>query len=51
MGLLVLFLHDISDVLLESTKCNVYMKNRGGIYHPLNDHLATVGFVAFTSVW
>uniref|UniRef100_A0A8C9PTX2 Ceramide synthase 1 n=1 Tax=Spermophilus dauricus TaxID=99837 RepID=A0A8C9PTX2_SPEDA len=32
VGILVLFLHDISDVQLEFTKLNIYFKARGGSY-------------------
>ena len=51
IGLLVLFLHDIADICLEFTKCNVYLKNRGGKVHQLNDHLSTIGFLCFASTW
>lgn len=51
MGSLVLFLHDVSDVFLELTKINVYMKSRGHGYHKWSDHLATLAFIFFTLSW
>ncbi|KAG5850768.1 ceramide synthase 1 [Anguilla rostrata] len=51
IGLLVLFLHDINDILLEFTKLNVYFKTRGGVYHMLNDVLSNLGSVSFSITW
>nr|XP_014433665.1 ceramide synthase 1 [Pelodiscus sinensis] len=51
VGILVLFLHDISDVQLEFTKLNVYFKHRGGIYHRLNDVISNLGFLTFSVSW
>ena len=51
IGILVLFVHDVADICLEFTKCNVYMKNRGGKYYPSHDHIATVGFLIFAVIW
>ncbi|XP_027014499.1 ceramide synthase 1 [Tachysurus fulvidraco] len=51
IGLLVLFLHDINDILLEFTKLNVYFKIRGGKSHMINDVLSSVGFVGFGITW
>ncbi|KAM4739093.1 ceramide synthase 1 isoform 1-T1 [Anableps anableps] len=51
VGILVLFLHDINDVLLEFTKLNVYLKSRGGGYHLLNDVLSNMGSVSFSITW
>lgn len=51
IGLLVLFVHDITDIFLESAKCNVYLKNRNGTYYPLYEHLANIGFGIFTVTW
>jgi len=51
VGALVLLLHDISDVALEFTKINVYLKYRGGQYRPINDALSTVGFGIFALSW
>uniref|UniRef100_A0A4W4F9C2 TLC domain-containing protein n=1 Tax=Electrophorus electricus TaxID=8005 RepID=A0A4W4F9C2_ELEEL len=35
IGVLVLFLHDISDIQLEFTKLNIYFRTRGGRYYLL----------------
>ncbi|KAI5609828.1 ceramide synthase 1 [Silurus asotus] len=51
IGLVVLFLHDLDDVLLEFTKLNVYFKIRGGKIYMINDHLSSVGFLAFGITW
>uniref|UniRef100_A0A670KA21 Ceramide synthase 1 n=1 Tax=Podarcis muralis TaxID=64176 RepID=A0A670KA21_PODMU len=51
VGILVLFLHDISDVQLEFTKLNVYFKYRGGVYHRLNDLISNAGCVSFSVSW
>ncbi|XP_078524769.1 ceramide synthase 1 [Lissotriton helveticus] len=51
IGILVLFLHDVSDIQLEFTKLNVYFKNRGGTYHCLNDILSNVGCLTFSISW
>uniref|UniRef100_A0A674J7Y1 Ceramide synthase 1 n=1 Tax=Terrapene triunguis TaxID=2587831 RepID=A0A674J7Y1_9SAUR len=51
VGILVLFLHDISDVQLEFTKLNVYFKHRGGIYHRLNDVISDLGCLTFSISW
>ncbi|XP_060641072.2 ceramide synthase 1 [Anolis sagrei] len=51
VGILVLFLHDISDVQLEFTKLNVYFKYRGGVYHRLNDVISNAGCLSFGISW
>ncbi|XP_036353971.2 ceramide synthase 1 [Ochotona princeps] len=51
VGILVLFLHDISDVQFEFTKLNIYFKSRGGCYHRLHTVLALVGCVSFSVGW
>ncbi|ETE61481.1 Ceramide synthase 1, partial [Ophiophagus hannah] len=51
IGILVLFLHDFSDIQLEFTKLNVYFKYRGGIYHRLNDTISNAGCVSFSVSW
>lgn len=51
IGILVLFLHDINDVLLEFTKLNVYLKSRGGGYHLINDVLSNMGSASFSITW
>ncbi|XP_029105280.1 ceramide synthase 1-like isoform X2 [Scleropages formosus] len=51
IGILVLFLHDISDIQLEFTKLNVYLKTRGGGYHVVNEVISNVGCVTFCVTW
>jgi sphingoid base N-stearoyltransferase len=51
IGALVLLLHDISDVLLEFTKMNIYLKMRGNRLHVLNDFISSIAFVTFTISW
>lgn len=51
IGIMVLFVHDITDILLEFTKCNVYLKNRGGKFYAFHDHVSSIGFVSFSFVW
>ncbi|XP_045408163.1 ceramide synthase 1 isoform X2 [Lemur catta] len=51
VGILVVFLHDISDVLLEFTKLNVYFKSRGGSYHRLHALAADLGCLGFCFSW
>lgn len=51
IGMLVLFVHDITDIFLEFTKCNVYMKNRGGKYYAIHDYISTIGFLVFAAAW
>ena len=51
IGVLVLFLHDINDVILEFTKLSVAFKSRGGEYHLIPDITSTVGFLTFASLW
>ena len=50
-GILVLFMHDVADILLEFTKCNVYMKKRNGRIYSIHEYVSNVGFVAFALVW
>ncbi len=51
IGVMVLFVHDATDILLEFTKCHVYLKQRGGKYYAFHDHIANIGFVSFTFAW
>ncbi|XP_005333032.2 ceramide synthase 1 [Ictidomys tridecemlineatus] len=51
VGILVLFLHDISDVQLEFTKLNIYFKARGGSYHRLHAVVADLGCLSFCFSW
>eukprot|EP00061_Rhincodon_typus_P011705 g36930.t1 len=51
VGILVLFLHDVNDILLEFTKLNVYFKNRAGVRHKLNDVVSNIGCCSFAISW
>ncbi|KAJ8270947.1 hypothetical protein GJAV_G00121050 [Gymnothorax javanicus] len=51
VGVLVLFLHDVNDVLLEFTKLNVYFKSRGDRIHLSNSIASTLGCVGFSVTW
>ncbi|XP_063084096.1 ceramide synthase 1 [Cavia porcellus] len=51
VGLLVFFLHDITDVQLEFTKLNTYFKAAGGTYHRLHGLLADLGCLCFCVSW
>ncbi|KAK8764828.1 hypothetical protein V5799_032563 [Amblyomma americanum] len=51
IGVLVLVLHDLSDVLLEFSKLNVYLKVRAGRRRPVHDHMATGAFACFAITW
>lgn len=51
IGVLVLVLHDLSDVLLEFSKLNVYLKVRASRRYALHDHVATASFACFAITW
>lgn len=51
VGILVLFVHDATDILLEFSKCNIYLKNRGGKFYSVHENISNIGFVAFLSAW
>ncbi|KAL9985152.1 hypothetical protein ACROYT_G007522 [Oculina patagonica] len=51
IGVLVLFLHDVNDVILEFTKLCVAFKSRGRKYHVIPDMLSIMGFLSFASLW
>lgn len=51
IGILVVFVHDATDIILEFTKCNVYMKYRNKKYHPINETISNVGFGFFAVGW
>ncbi|CAF1076082.1 unnamed protein product [Adineta ricciae] len=52
VGLIVLFVHDISDVLLELTKLLHYMSVRqGGEKYPQYENAANGSFIIFTLSW
>ena len=46
-GLLIFFVHDVTDILLEFTKCNVYLKKRNGKVYAFHEYLSNIGFIAF----
>ena len=50
-GLLVMFFHDVNDLLLEFTKCNVYLKERNGKFYRFHEIISFIGFGAFTFTW
>ena len=51
VGILIIFLHDITDVWLELTKVAVYLKDRNGKYSPVFDYISIAGFVIFGTSW
>jgi ceramide synthetase len=51
IGILVVFVHDVTDILLEFTKCNVYLKNRNKKYYPFHEYVANIGFATFAVAW
>lgn len=51
IGMLVLFLHDISDVILEITKINAYLKKRNGKTYAIHEWIANASFIAFAISW
>ena len=48
IGLLVLFLQDIGDIVLECAKISYYFKERGGREHVVPEYFANVFFAIFT---
>jgi hypothetical protein len=50
-GMMVLLLHDISDIILEITKLNTYLKKRNGREYKIHDIAATFSFLAFAGSW
>lgn len=51
LGALVLFFHDINDILLEYTKCNVYLRKRNGRFYRYHERLTEIGFGSFLFTW
>ncbi|RMX59973.1 hypothetical protein pdam_00001078, partial [Pocillopora damicornis] len=51
IGLLVLFVHDPTDIILEFTKLCVAFKSRGGKYHLLPDVISVVGFLFYCRLY
>ena len=51
IGLIVLFMHDVADILLEFSKCNMYLKHRNGQLYKIHETLANITFLTLTVVW
>lgn len=51
LGLMVLFCHDVNDILLEFTKCNVYLRRRNGRFDWNNERISQIGFCVFALSW
>jgi len=51
VGIVVLFLHDVTDILLEFAKCNIHIKKRNGREYWSNDVMANLCFGMFSIAW
>jgi ceramide synthetase len=51
IGILVLFLHDVTDISLEFTKFNNHIKKRNGKTYIINEFISNIGFVVFAISW
>ncbi|XP_077869591.1 ceramide synthase 1-like [Saccoglossus kowalevskii] len=51
LGVLVIFCHDICDVLLEIAKIFIQTKDRNGKFHVFNEIMANIFFGFFIGVW
>jgi ceramide synthetase len=51
LGLMVLFCHDVNDILLEFTKCNVYLRKRHGQFLYVHERVSQFGFFVFAFSW
>lgn len=51
VGVIVLFLHDITDVILEGTKSLLYFKIQDKKEYPIFELIGNVGFLLFTAAW
>ncbi|XP_077869589.1 ceramide synthase 1-like [Saccoglossus kowalevskii] len=51
LGVLVIFCHDICDVLLEIAKIFIQTKDRNGKFHVFNEIMANIFFGFFIVVW
>lgn len=48
---MVVFVHDATDIVLEFTKCNVYLKKRNKEFYPIHETISNIGFGVFTLSW
>lgn len=51
IGILVIFTHDVTDILLEYTKCAIYLKNRNGKMYQYFEDISNIGFLVFAVSW
>ena len=51
IGLLVMFFHDISDVIMEFSKINYYIKNRNKKFYFIHDWISKIGLACFSVTW
>ncbi len=51
IGMLVIFVHDVTDIWLEFSKLNYYLIHRSGKFNILNDILSKVGLTGFAISW
>lgn len=51
VGILVFFVHDVNDILVEFTKCNIYLKNRNSNLSLVHDVLSKIGLCALAITW
>lgn len=51
VGVLILFVHDVTDIILEFTKLVLYHKTVGGNWTKICDIISTIGFVIFGTAW
>ena len=51
IGVLLIFLHDCNDVLLEYSKCMLYLKKQGNKECPHWELRANIGFGIFMVTW
>ncbi|XP_014668347.1 PREDICTED: ceramide synthase 1-like [Priapulus caudatus] len=51
IGTVVLLLHDVTDIQLEFTKVNIYLKHRGKNTYSIHQQMSNLGFFLFASAW
>ncbi|KAL3317867.1 Ceramide synthase 1, partial [Cichlidogyrus casuarinus] len=51
IGILVLYVHDVTDILMEFAKMNAYLRNRDGKVYMIHEYIANVAFAIFTAAW